>query len=105
MILSTFIEICNFLLLLITIQNISAAFWSLLNSKNFGLIIQKRCRKTKKSTLQLPTLASPQTFYFWVLQQCQCDLNIGFHQLGPVLRDKLVFATTSTLVQYLRRKL
>jgi hypothetical protein len=44
-----------FKFLLMSIQNFLAAFWSLLNLGNFGLIIRKRCRKIKKSISQLPS--------------------------------------------------
>jgi hypothetical protein len=36
------------------IENFMAKFWTLSNFINYRLIIQKRCRKTKKSISELP---------------------------------------------------
>ncbi len=52
---STFIEFCNFSLSLLPFQKFSAAFKSLLNFRNFGLVIQKSWQTIKKSISQLPT--------------------------------------------------
>jgi hypothetical protein len=38
----TLIEFCYFILLLLSNQKFSVAFWFLTNSENFGLIIQKQ---------------------------------------------------------------
>ncbi len=65
MILSTFIKFWNFVISLMPIQKFSSEFRSLLNFRNFGLIIWKQWKKIFLNSIsQLPSLVD-KTDNYW----------------------------------------